>query len=78
MQINLTVESEPSRSARAQQLSAMFDIPAMDKCRMEWRGEIPIEADDWNVGLIVGPSGCGKTSIARDPIVPRTALLLSA
>lgn len=66
MKINLTVESEPSRSARAQQLSAMFDVPAMDKCRMEWHGEIPIEANDWNVGLIVGPSGCGKSSIARD------------
>ena len=64
--VDLIVESEPSRSARAQQLSAMFDVPAMDKCRMEWHGEIPIEANDWNVGLIVGPSGSGKTSIARD------------
>jgi ABC-type ATPase involved in cell division len=64
--VDLIVESEPSRSARAQQLSAMFDVPPVDKCRMEWHGEIPIEAGDWNVGLIVGPSGCGKSSIARD------------
>jgi len=64
--VDLVVESEPSRSPRAQQLSAMFDVPPMDKCRMEWHGDIPIEANDWNVGLIVGPSGCGKSSIARD------------
>jgi len=66
MRCDLIVESEPSHSARAKQLSAMFDVPPMDKCRMEWHGDIPIEASGWNVGLIVGPSGCGKSSIARD------------
>jgi ABC-type ATPase involved in cell division/GNAT superfamily N-acetyltransferase len=44
----------------------MFDVPPMEKCRIEWHGDIPIEANAWNVGLIVGPSGCGKSSIARD------------
>ena len=47
------------------QLEAMFDVPAQQKCRLEWRGDFPIEAEDWNVGLIVGPSGCGKSSIAK-------------
>ena len=46
--IDLVVESEPSRSARAQQLSAMFDVPPADKCRVEWHGDIPIDASDWN------------------------------
>jgi hypothetical protein len=27
--------------------------------------ELPIEDDDWRVGLIVGPSGSGKTSMGR-------------
>lgn len=43
----------------------MFDVPPQEKARLEWRGELPIETFDWNIGLIVGPSGSGKTTIAR-------------
>jgi len=43
----------------------MFDVPPADISRREWRGDIPIEADDWHVGLIVGPSGSGKTQIGK-------------
>lgn len=63
--IDLIVETEVSRSARARQLSAMFDVPPQEKCSLRWSGEIPIDAQDWNVGLIVGPSGAGKSSVAR-------------
>jgi ABC-type ATPase involved in cell division/GNAT superfamily N-acetyltransferase len=63
--INLIVESEISRTARARQLEAMFDVPPATKCRLEWAGDIPIDANDWNIGLIVGPSGSGKSSIAK-------------
>jgi GNAT superfamily N-acetyltransferase len=65
MRIDVAVETEISTSTRAQQLSALFDVPAAKKCRLTWAGEIPIDADDWNVGLIVGPSGSGKSSIAK-------------
>jgi GNAT superfamily N-acetyltransferase len=65
MRIDLVVESELSQTSRVQQLQAMFDVPAAEKSRLEWHGELPIESHPWNVGLIVGPSGCGKTSIAR-------------
>ncbi|ODN69883.1 hypothetical protein [Methylobrevis pamukkalensis] len=27
--------------------------------------DLPIENDDWQIGLVVGPSGSGKTSIGR-------------
>jgi ABC-type uncharacterized transport system YnjBCD ATPase subunit/GNAT superfamily N-acetyltransferase len=63
--IDLVVETAVSRTPRARQLEAMFDVPASEKCALRWQGELPIEVDDWNVGLIVGPSGSGKTSIAR-------------
>lgn len=63
--IDLIIESEISRSTRARQLEALFDIPPEKKCSLRWTGELPIENRDWNVGLIVGPSGCGKSSIAR-------------
>ena len=65
MKIDLVVETDISRSPRARQLDAMFDLPPADKCRLEWHGDLPIEEQPWNVGLICGPSGSGKTSIAR-------------
>jgi hypothetical protein len=63
--IDCVVESKISRSPRARQLEAMFDVPAQEKCRLAWNGEVPLEVKEWRVGLIVGPSGCGKSTIAR-------------
>jgi len=63
--IDLVVESPIIESSRVQQLSAMFDCPLAEKSHIEWHGELPMEAQPWNVGLIVGPSGCGKSSIGR-------------
>src|ERR1041385_4296413 len=65
MRIDLIVESEVSPSSRVAQLEAMFDVPPAAKSRMEWHGDLPIEQEPWNVGLIVGPSGCGKSTIAK-------------
>lgn len=57
------VETEISRSARARQLEAMFDVPPTEKCQIKFAGELPIDERAWNVGLIVGPSGSGKSTI---------------
>jgi ABC-type dipeptide/oligopeptide/nickel transport system ATPase subunit len=35
------------------------------KLEKHFRGSLPIEGDDWQVGVIVGRSGSGKTSIAK-------------
>jgi ABC-type ATPase with predicted acetyltransferase domain len=35
------------------------------KLEKRFRGSLPIEDDDWQVGVIVGRSGSGKTSIAK-------------
>lgn len=64
--VNIVVETELSRSTRIKQLEAMFDVPAIEKARLTWVGDIPIEAKEWNIGLIVGPSGSGKSTIARE------------
>lgn len=66
MEINLSVETEISRTPRARQLEALFDVPPAEKCRLEWKGDLPIESEPWNIGLIVGPSGCGKSTILRE------------
>lgn len=64
--VDVVVETSVSRSARARQLEGMFDVPSQEKQRQEWHADLPIDEDDWNIGLIVGPSGCGKTTVARE------------
>lgn len=63
--IDFVIETPVSRSARARQLEAIFDVPPQEKARIAFKGDLPLDARDWNVGLIVGPSGCGKSSIVR-------------
>lgn len=64
--INVVVESEISNHPRIRQLESMFDVPSQKKQRIEWKGNIPIEKEKWNVGLIVGASGSGKTTVAKE------------
>jgi ABC-type lipoprotein export system ATPase subunit len=63
--VAVRVSTPVSRSMRARQLSAMFDVPEHDEDEREWHGKIPLDEREWNVGLIVGPSGAGKTTVAR-------------
>lgn len=65
MNVDVRVSTPVSRSMRARQLSAMFDVPEHDESEREWHGDVPLDERDWNVGLIVGPSGSGKTTTAR-------------
>jgi ABC-type ATPase with predicted acetyltransferase domain len=64
--IDIVVETPISGSVRAAQVSSMFDVPPQKTARLEWHGQLPIEEQPWNVGLIVGPSGSGKSTILRD------------
>ena len=41
--IDFTVESDIDLTTRVQQLSAMFDCPAQQKCAIAFKGELPIE-----------------------------------
>jgi len=64
--IDIMIGSEVSRSIRCQQLEAMFDVPPQDRASLKWHGELPIDNEDWNIGLIVGPSGSGKSTIGKE------------
>jgi ABC-type lipoprotein export system ATPase subunit len=64
--IDIVVRSEISNSPRVRQLEGMFDVPRQKESVVSWKGDLPIEGKDWNVGLIVGPSGCGKSTILRE------------
>lgn len=60
------VKSVPvARTPRVLQVEGIFDIPPVAESREEWAVNLPLEEQEWNIGLIVGPSGCGKTTIAR-------------
>lgn len=63
--VDVVVETPIGGSPRARQLEGLFDVPRRDRQRLEWHADLPIDDDDWNVGLIVGPSGSGKTQVAR-------------
>ncbi len=50
-------------SFRANKVKSLFNAES----GYEWKhtAEIPVDGDDWQIGLIVGPSGSGKTSIGK-------------
>ncbi|MBL9084191.1 MAG: GNAT family N-acetyltransferase [Planctomycetales bacterium] len=47
-------------------MAGMFDVPLEKKTSREWHLDFRLDAQPWNVGLIVGPSGSGKSTIARE------------
>lgn len=50
-------------SYRAARVKSLFN--AESGCNWRHSADIPIEDDNWKIGLIVGPSGSGKTSIGK-------------
>lgn len=64
--VKVTVSTPVQKSGRVLQLSAMFDLPIAERADLSWDVPLPLDAQPWQVGLIVGPSGSGKTTIARE------------
>lgn len=58
------VESKTSNSFKSNKVKSMFDCD-MEVVKKEFDVNIPIEKENWNIGLIVGASGTGKTTIAK-------------
>jgi ABC-type polar amino acid transport system ATPase subunit len=55
--------TEPD-SFRAQSVVGSFTLNYV-KLQKHFKGSLPIEGDDWQIGVIVGRSGSGKSSIAK-------------
>jgi ABC-type lipoprotein export system ATPase subunit len=51
-------------SFRAQSVVGSFTLNDV-KLQKHFKGSLPIEEDDWQIGVIVGRSGSGKSSIAK-------------
>ncbi|WP_221410396.1 hypothetical protein [Riemerella anatipestifer] len=63
MKISIKHSCKDFKSFRAEKVKSLFNAESGH----EWEhiAELPIEGDDWQIGLIVGPSGSGKTSIGK-------------
>ncbi len=55
--------AEPA-SFRAQSVVGSFTLNDV-KLQKRFKGSLPIEGEDWHIGVIVGRSGSGKSSIAK-------------
>jgi ABC-type ATPase involved in cell division/GNAT superfamily N-acetyltransferase len=64
--VDVELSTIPSASVRARQLSAAFDVPSSDRQHLSWQGSLPLDEQDWTIGLIVGPSGAGKSTLLRN------------
>lgn len=58
----VTIES----TIRTELLSSMFEVPATTKLSVSLSGELNLDSQPWNIGLIVGPSGSGKTLLLNE------------
>lgn len=65
MRTEIRLTSDVHRSARVMQMEGMFDVAPSKQSVVTLDVDLPIEAEPWQVGLIVGPSGSGKTSVAK-------------
>lgn len=63
--VNVLVQSTINQTVKLRQVSSMFDCPMSEKSQLHFEVDVPIENENWNVGLIVGPSGSGKTTIMK-------------
>lgn len=47
-------------------MEGIFDVPSRPHQTRSWTLDVPIEDNNWSIGLIVGPSGCGKTTLLSE------------
>ena len=63
MKISVHHRCREATSYRAARVKSLFNVDSGATFDLE--AELPIEAMDWKLGLVIGPSGSGKSSIGR-------------
>ena len=71
MKVAIQHSCEDFDSYRAARVKSLFNCESASTFTLD--AELPIDDDDWKVGVVVGPSGSGKTSIGSR-IFGRSAL----
>lgn len=61
----IKLEVNVPRSAKVIQVGGLFDVSIAEKLSHEWSVTLPLDAQPWDIGLIVGSSGSGKSTIAK-------------
>lgn len=65
MKIQVRNEVPVSDSYRAERTRSLFNVDAADGASFQLDVDLPLETEDWQVGVVVGSSGSGKSSIGR-------------
>jgi ABC-type molybdenum transport system ATPase subunit/photorepair protein PhrA len=63
--VDLTLQVDIERTPRVIQLEGMFDVPEAKLRTVDFHFDVPLDDQEWRIGLITGPSGAGKSSVAR-------------
>ncbi len=63
MRVEVHNTCEDFQSYRSARVKSLFNVEDGSEFKLE--AELPIDDEDWSLGLVVGPSGSGKTSIGR-------------
>lgn len=63
MKISVRNSCQDFDSYRSARLKSLFNVESGADFSLD--AELPIDGDDWQIGVIVGPSGSGKSSIGR-------------
>jgi ABC-type ATPase with predicted acetyltransferase domain len=63
---NIVKKSNLNKTFRTQSVIGQFDLQIDEVVKEQFIGNIAIENEQWQVGIIVGSSGSGKTTIAKE------------
>ena len=61
MKVSIRHSGKNFKSFRAEKIKSLFNAESGHTWELD--ADLPIEGDNWQIGLIVGPSGSGKTSL---------------
>ena len=63
MKIQVRNSCDEFNSYRSARVKSLFNCESGANFSLD--ADLPLEGDDWKIGVVVGPSGSGKTSIGR-------------
>ena len=64
MKIEVRNKTKNFNSYRAARVKSLFNAERGDTFSLDV--DVPVDSEDWQIGVIVGPSGSGKTSIGKE------------
>lgn len=63
MRVSVRNKCSDFQSYRAARVKSLFNVESGADFALD--ADLPVDLDDWKIGVVVGPSGSGKTSIGR-------------